>query len=269
MDWPVFAHEAMATTFRIAIAGQSARYAGEAAAAAFRELDRLESELSRYVETSDIARANRLPRNQSVRIGDDALACLLLGANLSAATGGAFDVAFASSAAPGDTDGIRFALDPATHLLTSLADRLRLDLGAIGKGYALDRMADILRDWEAEAACLDAGGSTVLALGAPPGAAGWPIGIADSVRPAAHRAASASGVAVLGPHLIDPRTARAAKRTTRVWSFAPEAAAADALSTAFFVWKDAEVAAFCAGHPEYGAVLTRRKGAAVWHGATV
>jgi hypothetical protein len=51
MNWPAFSHEAMATTFQIFVAGRPMEYARQAAAAAFLELDRLENELSRFIET--------------------------------------------------------------------------------------------------------------------------------------------------------------------------------------------------------------------------
>ena len=177
MNWPVFSHEAMATTFQVFIAGRPPEYARQAAAAAFLELDRLENELSRYLESSDIARANRLDVGASLILGDDALQCLLGAAQISALTNRAFDPAYASPRAPGSDEPL-FALDPATHTLTSLTERLHLDLGAVGKGYALDRMAAILAEWDIASACLQSGGSTALALAAPPDAAGWPIGVA-------------------------------------------------------------------------------------------
>ena len=99
MNWPVFRHEAMATHFEIAIAGQIETYARQAAAAAFRELDRLESGLSRYLESSDIGRANRLARGETITIGDDTLECLLLAADAAIATDRAFDAAYASERA--------------------------------------------------------------------------------------------------------------------------------------------------------------------------
>ena len=86
MNWPAFHHEAMATTFAIVIADHPRDYARQAAAAAFRELDRLESELSRYVESSDIARANRLAAGETISIGEDALHVLLIAADASLAT---------------------------------------------------------------------------------------------------------------------------------------------------------------------------------------
>src|SRR5688500_15577235 len=158
MTNPTFRHEAMATYFEIVVAGQEQDYARQAAAAAFRELDRLENTLSRYIESSDISRANRLGRGETTAIEHDTLECLLIAADVSILTRRAFDPAYAS-VRPADLapDIPPFTLDPQTHTLTSVADRLHLDLGAVGKGFALDRMADILREWEIQAACLNAG----------------------------------------------------------------------------------------------------------------
>jgi thiamine biosynthesis lipoprotein len=259
MNWPVFSHEAMATTFQVFIAGRPAEYARQAAAAAFVELDRLESELSRYIESSDIARANRLPSGASMVLGDDALQCLLGAAQISALTNRAFDPAYASPRAA-NTDEPLFALDPSTHTLTSLTERLHLDLGAVGKGYALDRMAAVIAEWDVTSACLQSGGSTALALAAPPDESGWPIGVEDNVLLFANRAISGSGIAVQGAHLIDPRSGTPASRTRRIWSFAASAAEADALSTAFFVMTDEAVVDFCREHSGYGAVFTLADG---------
>jgi len=255
MTWPAFSHEAMATTFQVFVAGRPVDYAQQAASAAFRELDRIEQELSRFVESSDIAHANRLAQGESMVIGDDTLQCLLGAAQISALTDRAFDPAYAS-ARPAGSDEPLFALDPAVHRLTSLSTRLLLDLGAVGKGYALDRMAAVLAEWDIDSACLQSGGSTVLALGAPPDATGWTITIGAESLCLRARAASGSGLAVQGNHLIDPRSGTPAARTRLVWSFADNAADSDALSTAFFVMSDEAVFEFCRRHPAYGTVVT-------------
>ena len=268
-----FQHEAMATFFEIAIAGQERDYARHAAEAAFRELDRLENILSRFIETSDISRANRLPRGGSTSISEETLECLLIAADVSLATERAFDPAYASERPPGlAADAPPFTLDPDTHTITSLATRLHLDLGAVGKGFALDRMAALLREWKIESACLNAGGSSVLAFGAEtPAEPGWSIGLGEQ---ASYRtialdgtSLSGSGTAVKGAHLIDPRTGQPARRTSRVWALAPTAAQADALSTAFFLMLEADIAALCTAHPQIGAAITAPGDELIVHGA--
>lgn len=272
MNWPEFHHEAMATTFAIVIADHPRDYARQAAAAAFRDLDRLECDLSRYVESSDIARANRLACGETITIGEETLECLLIAADASLATNRAFDAAYASERAPGQAaDAPLFTLDPAAYTLTSHAARLHLDLGAVGKGYALDRMAARLAEWGVTTACLQGGGSTALALAAPSGHAGWPVGIGEGstqrTLSLTHVALSGSGVAVKGAHLIDPRSGTASARTTRAWALAPTGALSDALSTAFFLLTEEEVAAFCSLHPEIGAASVRAGTELVAHGA--
>lgn len=268
-----FQHEAMATFFEIAVAHPERDYAQQAAEAAFRELDRLETLLSRYIESSDIARANRLGPGETATITHETLECLLIAADVALATDRAFDPAYASERPPGlAPDSPPFTLDPTAHMITSHADPLHLDLGAVGKGFALDRMADTLREWAIDAACLNAGGSSVLALGAPsPEERGWPVGIgegrAQRTLTLSGLSLSGSGTAVKGAHLIDPRTGAPAARTTRTWALAPNAAQADALSTAFFVMLEAEIAALCVAHPQVGAALTAPGDELIVHGA--
>ncbi len=268
-----FQHEAMATHWEITVAGQERDYARQAAEAAFRELDRLENLLSRYVESSDISRINGLALGNSTPISAETLECLLIAADVSLATHRAFDPAYASERPPAlAPDTLPFTLDPDAHTLTSLATHLHVDLGAVGKGYALDRMAATLSEWSIADACLNGGGSSVLALGAAsPDTVGWPVGLGEGrgERTIALAAASlsGSGTAAQGPHLIDPRSGEPALRTTRAWALAPTAAQADALSTAFFLMTDAEVAALCAAHPQIGGALTGADDELIVHGA--
>lgn len=272
MTTSTFQHEAMATYFEITISGQERDYARQASEAAFRALDRLEETLSRYIESSDISRANRLARGESLVLQHETLDCLLTAADISLVTGRAFDPAYAS-ARPSDLapDLPPFVLNPDTHTLTSQADRLHLDLGAVGKGFALDQMADLLREWQIASACLNAGGSSVLALDEKAEHGGWEVGLGEGrgyrTIPLHGASLSGSGTAVKGSHLIDPRTGKPAPRTTRTWAFAPTAAQADALSTAFFVMNEAEIAALCEAHPQIGAGLMGADEELIVHGA--
>jgi FAD:protein FMN transferase len=260
MSAPRFQHEAMATFWELILPGADPAYARQAAQAAFRELDRLEGELSRFIEHSVISRANRLPPGGTLTVPPDVLACLLLAAEISVATGRAFDPAFRSTRPPDLPEDLPpYFLDPSTHRLTSRAERLELDLGAVGKGYALDCLADLLREWGFTAAHLNAGGSSVLAFGDETAAGGgWSAGLVDGEGrrvPVTLRDASLSGSGTeeQGEHLVDPRTGRPAGVHARAWALAPSAAQADALSTAFFVLAEPRIREVCAAHPGIGA----------------
>jgi len=242
-------HEAMATTFSLRVAHADQRYARQAMAAAFAELDALERQLSRFVEGSDVWRINRLARGGEAVVTPDAFACLRAAIDVWRGTRGVFDVTYASTcaAAPGD----RMELASAGCRVRILADGARVDLGGIGKGFALDRMAAVLAQWETTAALLAASTSTILALEAPPGLPGWRVTFGPDRDPQrldlSHAAFSGSGTAVKGSHIIDPRTRAPARRHVQAWAQCPTAAQADALSTAFMVMSADEVRRYCHG----------------------
>lgn len=251
------AHEAMATTFKVTLVHDDPVYARQAGEALWAELDRIEGRLSRFVDTSDVARVNRLEPGQETAVQLDTFDCLRIALDVQRQTRGAFDVAYGSAGPWSETP--RIALVDESHSVRALEGGLRLDLGAIGKGFALDRMAAILADWDIPAAMLAASTSTLLAVGSPPGVAGWPItfGPDDRLEKAElkNRAFSGSGTAVHGAHIIDPRTQRPAEGRFRTWAGAPTAAVADALSTAFMVMTEAEIRNYCRRHPEVSAYL--------------
>ncbi len=101
-------------------------------------------------------------------------------------------------------------------------------------------------------ALLDAGGSTLLALDPPRGQEGWNVGTGtanENTIALANRAFSGSGFDVQGLHIIDPRTARPATlKKQNAWAFAPNAALADALSTAFIIMSKKEIRELCKLH---------------------
>ena len=272
-----FSHEAMATVFEIVIVHDDSHYAHQAAWEAFEELNRLEQELSRFIENSDISRINSLAAGQPLILGPAAFECLQLCTRISAETDGAFDVTIGSllncwlnedkhPRTPSDEElvGARqltgmhlVKLDEAGHTVRLGSGPVSIDLGGFGKGYALDRMAELLREWSVDNALVHGGASSALALGAPPEAAGWPLTLSSpgySRQVLAHlslheRALSGSGLRK-GQHIIDPRTASPVEGRVAAWACAPTAATADALSTAFMVMEPEAVKQYCLDHPE-------------------
>ena len=87
-----FSHEAMATVFEVYAVHPDARYAAQAAQAAFDLVDRLERELSRFLPNSDITRINHLAAGESTRVSPSTLECLVIARHMFDLTGGAFDV---------------------------------------------------------------------------------------------------------------------------------------------------------------------------------
>jgi len=249
----IFNHSAMATQFQVRIAGEERSYAAQAAQAAFALTDQLESLLSRFRANSDISQIAQLAPGEKMRLSEPVFACLQIAKKIEAATHGAFSVSAAalkSQPAPP-----QWTLLAGQFSLRCDAGRLDFDLGAIGKGFALDRMAEVLREWDCPGFLLVAGGSSILAGAAPAGMPGWSCGLGDDHSLQrywlANGSLSGSGLAVKGQHIFDPRTGTAARRTNRAWAFADCAAESDALSTACMVWDDAEVAGFLGENPDW------------------
>ena len=256
-----FSHSAMATIFEIYIHHSDPVYAEQAAGAAFETLDRLDQELSRFIEGSDVSRITHLLPNQSIIIGLDAFRCLQISLAVFNETFGAFDISFGTSfhhrTAPlpdyPDRTSARAGMhslefDKLNHAVKINDGPMQIDLGGIGKGYALDQMAAVLREWEMEKALIHGGWSTALALQAPPGMAGWPITISEPEPEGQilnrydlqNHAFSGSGIQK-GYHIIDPRTSQPVKKRRAAWAGADTGARADALSTAFMVMTFEEI----------------------------
>ncbi len=279
-----FAHEAMATVLEVFIAGKDRGYAGQAARAAFDEIDRLERLFSRFDPSSETSRIGRLRPGESLRVGIETAEILALAAAVQVETGGAFDVNYLAARRRAGTrpkagppplgrlirisqTGQGFEAERLSGKGRANGPALDLDLGAVGKGYALDCALAVLRDWDVENVLIHAGTSTALAAGPGPGAdkegRGWPVGAGSAAAATAgpgrvllrDRALSGSGTEVKGEHIIDPRTGRPAGGHLAAWASHPSAAAADALSTAFLVMATSDVAALCQRHPEVWALV--------------
>lgn len=242
-DIHVFNHNAMATQFQVRIANEDKAYAEQAAQAAFALTDQLESQLSRFRANSEISQIAQLAVGEKLRLSEPVFACLEIARRMEFATRGAFSVT--ASALKKQPTKPLWSLIAKEFSLRCDSGKLEFDLGAIGKGFALDRMAELLREWECPAFLLVAGGSSILAGEAPPTTAGWSCGLGENNSARrhwlSHASLSGSGLAVKGEHIFDPRTGLASSRRYRAWALAASAAESDALSTACMILDSAEI----------------------------
>jgi thiamine biosynthesis lipoprotein len=261
----VFNHTAMATQFQVRIAGEEKVYAAQAAQAAFALTDGLESRLSRYRANSDVSQIGQLYPGDILRLSEPVFSCLEIAQKMELATRGAFSV---TAAALKTQDTMpQWALLREQFSIRCDSGKLEFDLGAIGKGFALDRMAELLREWDCPAFLLVAGGSSVLAGNAPAQTPGWSCGLGEHNSRERYwltgGSLSGSGLAVQGRHIFDPRTGAPAHRLDRVWALADSGAESDALSTAMMVLPESEIAGVLAGKPGWLVFLPGEKGYSV------
>jgi thiamine biosynthesis lipoprotein len=162
-------------------------------------------------------------------------------------------------------------LDSTAQTVRFLHSGVMLNPGSMGKGWALDRAGEQLASGTA-AALLHGGRSSILALGAPPGQPeGWRVGLSDPADPTRRlgtlclrdQAMSTSAATFRHGlrhgrrfgHLLDPRTGLPATGLLAATAFAPTAAVADALATAFFVLGEEETVSLCQARSDLGAIL--------------
>ncbi|MBP5319728.1 MAG: FAD:protein FMN transferase [Kiritimatiellae bacterium] len=288
-----YGDRAMATTFELMVFNEDPRIAESAATQVFALIDRIEAQISRFQDVSEVAMISRLKPGEVYRVDRETMDLLLISTEICAATGGAFDVTVGSvmdalrtvnhrwSALTEEerqdalaTCGMnRLILDPDHFMVSVKPDRLgrptplQLDFGAIGKGFVIDLACEMLeRDWEMENFLLHGGTSTVAARGSMgDGGEGWTINVGGDWRIRAgietlrisKGAISGSGFEEQGFHVVDPRKGVAAARHAGAWSYAESAAWADGLSTAFLGmdWKEIESA--CEACPGCGALVVR------------
>lgn len=225
----------MRTRFEILLHGAEERELRAAGEAALAEIHAAERALSRFAADAELAHLNQRAGERPCRVSALLWETLLRCRALHAATGGTFD---ACAATPPGFAGVQ--LDAAERTVRFMAPGLRLDLGGIGKGVALDRAAAALREAGVTSAVLHGGTSSVLAIGAPPGAPAWRVAVADPDD--ARRAIAGVELrdAALGvstrARALDPRDGAAARGSTRLAVVrARDAADADAWATALLL----------------------------------
>ncbi len=298
---------AMACEFEIYLTADHPPYGPEAAMAALDLVDKLEDQLTVYREHSEICQINRRAADADIHVELQLFQLLQYSVQLFHETGGAFDITagpltkawgfFRREGSVPTDEQLRdvlkvvgsghLELDEAKQTIRFAKPGMELNLGGIGKGYALDRAADLLAQRGIDNFLFHGGRSSVLARGSripiddqrrttlqvvpqiqdnP-----WTIGIGHPLRPDRRlgiltlrdRAMSTSGSATqsfhhqgrrLG-HILDPRTGRPAEGVLSVTVLTPDAATADALSTALYVLGPDKAESFCDAHPDVAALI--------------
>lgn len=265
------AHYAMGTIFEIDAYGADPAKTAAALEQAFADIRHADEIMSHYREESNLSRLNRDGARQFVPLHLDLYSLLRIAQHFTLETGGAFDVTTNSlglrwkeAAGRGQPLGeeerkaalrsvgmTHLVFQDATHSVRYRRNGVRIDLGGIAKGWAVDQAAAILRRNGIQSALITAGTSTLYGLGAPPGESAWNIGIRHPGREdqllaiVSLRDNSLSSSAsyenyteIQGKrysHILNPRSGLPADSMLSTTVVAPTATESDALSTAVYV----------------------------------
>ncbi len=274
------ARHAMATRFELLLHGPNPTALRSAGEEALDEIERRENRLSLYRPASEVSHINARGAYEPVRISPSVFSLLQQAARLHEQTGGAFDITMAplvrcwgfmgGTGKWPEPEAVETAraqigfqhvqLDAANYTVRFSRPGMMLDLGAIGKGYAVECAAEILREAGVTSALLHGGTSTVCAIGAPPDANAWSIALTGSSPPlpgvslwppadlpgtVSLKDESLSVSAVWGRcfehegksfgHILDPRTGWPARQAILSAVIATSSTETDALSTGLLV----------------------------------
>lgn len=282
----------MGTVLEVQVFAADPARARRLAREVFARVGELEALLSHYEPASDVTRLSRTAGGGPQRVDPRVSRVLRRSLELGELTGGAFDVTLGpvlafwrDASGPGASlpaavrarsgqDKLQVLPDGRVALL---APGMALDLGAVAKGWALDRSVEGLRKGGAEAALLSFGQSSVWALGAPPRTDGWTLALrapggglqgtvtlrdqalSFSVTRAPEPPARPGEPPGRAP-LVDPRTLRPVGGRGAVTVVAPDAALADALSTALLVLGPGEGRSLVKSLPGVEALIAERDG---------
>lgn len=285
---------AMACNFEVLLWGRQRDYLEAAAQQALEDVRVLEGQLSAYQLLSEVDQINAAAASRPVRVSPQVFGLLEQAIRISTETGGAFDITVGplvrcwgfyqrSGRVPSaqEMETAR-AVVGYQHLrlhhksmsVSFDAEGVEINLGAVGKGYAVDRIVEYLVSLGIPGALVDAGRSSSYALGTQPAGEAWRLGVEhplDPDRRVAVLSVSNVGVSNSGPtqqffeadgvvygHIIDPRTGWPAQGILSAVAIAPTAAESDALSTAFAVMGVEATRAYCEAHSGVRALLVPR-----------
>jgi thiamine biosynthesis lipoprotein len=250
IDAHTFKHEAMKTTFTLRLIHAQAEGARDAANQAFALIDEIENTLSRYISGSEVSQINCMQSGQSLFISETCYECIRTALKIYTESDGLFDITLGRQIEhqKNTLKGIVPALEgqlmvdpdrPAIHCVEAGRE---IDLGGIGKGYALDRIVPLLRDLGIKSGLVAAGASTQLAFGEST----WKIQLTGSINlpivELKNQALSVSGIGIQGSHIVSPRQTESTQYAQeRVWVSHEEAAYADAWSTACLLMTESEL----------------------------
>ena len=261
------------------------------ALAALDLVEELEAQLTVYRETSEVSQLNQRAFEQPIVVEERLFLLLQTAASIWLETSGAFDITSGpltkvwgfyqrQGRLPSETEiasaldkvGMQhLLLDPAARTIQFTKPGCEINLGSIGKGYALDRCAELFSEAGVTNYLLHGGNSSLLARGGSGSDDCWWIGVRDPLRSerrifeiaVRNRAVGTSGAAVQFfiyrgeryGHIIDPRSGWPARGSLSVTVLAPTAAEADALATAFYVLGPDGSREYLGKHPEIAALL--------------
>lgn len=191
--------DVMGSLTAIVAYGENGAHVQAAISDALDEDSRLDDLLSNYKPNSEWSKVNRLAGHEPVHVSDELFRLLIACVEYSRESEGTFDISvgplmkvwgfYKGTGHLADRSAVLDALrsvgyrnillDPQAHTVRFAREGVELDPGGVGKGYAVDRMADVLRSEGIQSALISAGGSSIYALGSPPGKDGWHIDLKD------------------------------------------------------------------------------------------
>ena len=277
----------MGTVYEIAAYDESPARASAAIDKAFAEIVYLDGVLSNYKPESDLSRLNREGHFHAVKVPADLYRVIEESLRYSRISGGEFDIsvgplvdlwkaALRGERVPTAEEQTKaracvgyekIKLIPPDQVEFE-SPCLRIDVGSIGKGYAVDRAAEILRANGITNALVDAGQSSIYAMGAPPGKKAWEVHLRDpsgrvdpvvmlnesSVSTSEQTPRSLLGNQLAG-HIIDPENGKPLETKYALSVVVKTGTASDALSTTLLLLG-----------PEKGKAVVKRlpEAAAIW-----